>query len=117
MDFDVLLWSVIVTALIFDFVNGWNDSANSIATVVGTRVLSPMKAVLLAATLNMAGAFMGQEVAKTVAKEIVDPEMVSHAVLIAAMGGAILWAACMTFIGMPISGSHSLIGGLVVWEA
>lgn len=111
--YDALLWSVIATALLFDFVNGWNDSANAIATVVGTRVLSPIKAVLLAATLNMAGAFMGQAVAKAVAGEIVDTELISQTVLVAAMSGAIIWAAWMTLIGMPISGSHSLLGGFL----
>ncbi|MBE7464574.1 MAG: inorganic phosphate transporter [Planctomycetes bacterium] len=112
-EFSLLLWAVIITALIFDFVNGWNDSANSIATVVGTRVLSPLRAVLLAAALNLVGSFMGQAVAQTVAGSIVDPDLVSHTVLIAAMGGAIIWAAAMTMIGMPISGSHSLLGGFL----
>lgn len=111
--FDTLLWLVIITALLFDFINGWNDAANAIATVVGTRVLSPLKAVAWAAVFNMIGAFMGQEVAKTVAGKIVDPVLVSQTVLIAAMGGAIIWAACMTLIGMPISGSHSLLGGFL----
>lgn len=111
-DFSLLLWVVIGTALLFDFVNGWNDSANAIATVVGTKVLTPLKAVMLAAVLNMAGAFAWDSIAKTIGKGLVETSLVSHTVLIAAMSGAIIWAGFMTLLGMPISGSHSLIGGL-----
>lgn len=113
MNFDPLLWAVIITALLFDFVNGWNDAANAIATVVGTRVLSPFKAIILATVLNLAGAFMGEEVAKTIGGGLVHPDLISQTVLVAAMVSAIIWAAAMTIMGMPISGSHSLIGGLM----
>jgi PiT family inorganic phosphate transporter len=107
---------VVVVALLFDFVNGWNDAANAIATVVGTRVLSPLSAVILAATLNLGGAMLGTRVASTMAK-LIHPEMVSPTTLmilvIAGLLAAAIWAGLMTLFGMPISGSHSLIGGIV----
>ena len=104
---------VIIAALLFDFANGWNDSANAIATVVSTRVLSPFKAVLLAAALNFAGAYLSTKVAKAIGGSIVDPMAITMTVVLAAMIAAFLWAVYMTMIGMPISGSHSLIGGLI----
>jgi PiT family inorganic phosphate transporter len=114
-----ILLAVVAAALLFDFVNGWNDSANAIATVVSTRVLTPLKALALASVLNMVGAMAGTAVAKTIVTGLVrtgegflQPEMVILVVL-SAMIGAIIWAAWMTLIGMPISGSHSLVGGLV----
>ena len=117
MSLATLVIVVVVMALLFDFVNGWNDSANAIATVVGTRVLSPLKAVMLAATLNLGGAMFGTEVANTMAKMIY-PEMLASQetvmiVIVAGLFSAALWAAAMTIFGMPISGSHSLIGGIV----
>ncbi|MHC4605942.1 MAG: inorganic phosphate transporter, partial [Planctomycetota bacterium] len=109
--------AVIVTALIFDFVNGWNDSANAIATVVSTRVLSPMTAVVFAAILNFAGAFISVKVAKMIGGGLIDPTILREAnaqyVILAAMIAAGGWVAVCTLWGMPISGSHSLIGGLV----
>lgn len=114
-----ILIAVVVSALLFDFVNGWNDAANAIATIIGTRVLSPAKAITMAAVTNLTGALAGTAVAATITKGIIhtdahllDPNAVVLIVL-AAMIGAIIWAAWMTLIGMPISGSHSLIGGLV----
>jgi inorganic phosphate transporter, PiT family len=115
----VLVGMVVVMALLFDFVNGWNDSANAIATVVGTRVLSPTVAVMLAAVLNLAGALVGVEVADTMSKMIhIAPRTVpeQHTVMVIVLCGllsAAIWAAAMTVLGMPISGSHSLIGGIV----
>jgi PiT family inorganic phosphate transporter len=109
----VLIVLVVIVALMFDFANGWNDAANAIATVVSTRVLSPLTAVLLAGTLNFVGAYLSTKVAKTIGGSIVDPTMVTLTVILAAMLGALLWTFMMTVIGMPISGSHSLIGGLV----
>lgn len=113
MDPFVVIVLVVVAALLFDFSNGWNDSANAIATVVSTKVLSPLQAVLLAASLNFLGAYWSTKVAKTIGGSIVDPEMITMTVVLAAMLGAFLWTAMMTFSGMPISGSHSLIGGLL----
>ena len=108
-----MLLLVVVLALLFDFSNGWHDSANAIATVVSTRVLRPLAAVLLAAVLNVAGAFMSTEVAKMIGKGIVDPEAITQAVIAAALGGAILWNLLTLILGLPSSSSHALIGGLV----
>lgn len=113
MDPAVLIILVVIVALLFDFANGWNDSANAIATVVSTKVLSPLNAVLLAGFLNFVGAFLSTKVAKTIGGSIVDPGMITLTVILAAMLGAFLWTFFMTVAGMPISGSHSLIGGLM----
>jgi PiT family inorganic phosphate transporter len=108
-----MLVLVVVLALVFDFSNGWHDSANAIATVVSTRVLSPMAAVLLAGMLNVAGAFMSTAVAKMIGTGIVDPSAVTQEVVAAALAGAILWNLCTLLLGLPTSSSHALIGGLV----
>ena len=108
-----MLLLVVVLALAFDFSNGWHDSANAIATVVSTRVLRPLPAVLLAAVLNVAGAFMSTAVAMMVGVGIVDPTAVTLAVVAAALGGAILWNLFTLLLGLPSSSSHALIGGLV----
>lgn len=112
-DFGVMLILVVVLALLFDFSNGWHDSANAIATVVSTRVLSPLAAVLMAGVLNVAGAFMSTAVAKTIGKGIVDPSGVTEMVVVAALGGAIIWNFITLNLGLPSSSSHALIGGLV----
>ncbi len=108
-----MLLVVVVLALLFDFSNGWHDSANAIATVVSTRVLSPLAAVLLAGGLNVAGAFMSTAVAKMVGKGIVEPGAINEIVVIAALGGAILWNLFTLSLGLPSSSSHALIGGLL----
>lgn len=118
MDPTVLVVCVIVAALIFDFTNGWNDSANSIATVVSTRVMTPMVAVVFAAVLNFAGAFISTKVAKMVGTGILDlgqfPKPIElQPILFAAMLAAAAWVAWCTIKGLPISASHSLIGGMV----
>ena len=82
---------VIGLALLFDFSNGWHDSANAIATVVSTRVLSPVSAVMMAGVLNVAGAFMSTAVAKMVGKGIIDPSGINDVVIVSALGGAIIW--------------------------
>ncbi len=104
---------VIVLALLFDFSNGWHDSANAIATVVSTRVLSPMAAVLLAGVLNVAGAFMSTAVAKMVGGGIVHAAAITEVTVAAALGGAILWNLFTLVLGLPTSSSHALIGALV----
>jgi PiT family inorganic phosphate transporter len=115
----VLVIIVVVVALLFDFINGWNDAANAIATIVGTRVLSPLAAVGLAAVFNLGGAMVGVEVANTMANMIdVDPVTIADkeavmVIIIAGLLAAATWAATMTVFGMPISGSHSLIGGII----
>lgn len=104
----------IVAALVFDFVNGFNDAANSVATVIGTRVLKPIQAVLLSAIANFAGPFIfGVAVATTISKGILDPSDVTIHMVIGALIGAAAWSTICTYLGMPISNSHSLIGGLV----
>ncbi len=113
LDPTVLIVLVVVLALIFDFTNGWNDSANAIATVIGTRALTPFKALMLAATLNLAGAFFSTAVANTIAKGIVNPEYVTQLVIVATLVAAIIWNVVMTLMGLPISASHGLIGALV----
>lgn len=103
---------IISLALVFDFVNGMNDAANSIATVVSTRVLTPRLAVLWAAFFNFAAvAIFGVKVASTIGKGIVLPEVVTPYLVMAALFGAIVWSYFSTHYGMPISVSHSLIGG------
>ena len=103
----------VVLALVFDFVNGMNDAANSIATIVGTRVMRPGLAVVWAAFFNFVAAFIfGVAVAKTIGKGIVDPAVVSQWLILAALVGAITWSYACTHLGLPISVSHALIGGL-----
>jgi inorganic phosphate transporter, PiT family len=104
---------VVVLAVIFDFTNGWNDAANAIATVVSTRVLTPLQAVLLAGILNVVGAFYSTAVARTIGTGIVDPTAVTQATVAAALVGGIVWNGWMTLIGMPVSASHALIGGVM----
>jgi len=104
---------IIVVALIFDFINGFHDSANSIATVVGTRVLTPGLAVLWAAFFNFVAAFIvGTAVAKTIGKGLVRPDVVDPNVILAALIGAIVWNLVTWWLGLPSSSSHALIGGL-----
>ena len=109
---DILLL-IILLAILFDISNGWNDSANAIATVVSTKVLTPLAAVTLAAVMNIAGAFLTTAVAKTIGKGIVDPRAVTDVVIMAALGSAFLWNTIMTFLGLPVSASHALVGGLI----
>lgn len=105
---------LVILALIFDFWNGANDAANSIATVVSTRVLSPRLAVVWAAFWNFVAAFgFGVGVATTVGKGIVQPYIVDEFLILGALIGAISWVVIATYSGLPISASHSLIGGLV----
>jgi len=112
-----MLTIVIITiaiALIFDFLNGMNDAANSIATIVSTKVLSPFMAVLWAAFFNFAAVFIfGVSVATTIGKGIIDPTIVNEYVILGSLLGAIIWVYACTFLGMPISVSHALIGGLM----
>ena len=106
--------AAIIIALIFDFVNGFNDSANSVATVIGTRVLKPLHAVALSAAANFAGPFIfGVAVATTIAKGIVSPDEITVYMIIGGLAGAIAWSSLCTYFGLPISNSHSLIGGIM----
>lgn len=104
---------IIVLALLFDFLNGMNDAANSIATIVATRVLTPKIAVAWAAFFNFSAAFFfGVEVATTIGKGIVEPSAVDQYVILSALIGAIIWTHSCTRLGLPISVSHALVGGL-----
>jgi len=106
--------AAIIVALIFDFVNGFNDSANSVATVIGTRVLRPLHAVALSAAANFIGPFVfGVAVATTIAKGIVSPDEITVYMIIGGLAGAIAWSSLCTYFGLPISNSHSLIGGIM----
>ncbi len=109
----ILLGAVMILAMVFSFTNGFHDTANSIATVVATRVLSPRQAILMAAVLNFAGALSGTAVASTVGKGIIDPKASTQAVILAALAGAIAWNLITWYFGIPSSSSHALIGGLV----
>ncbi len=115
----VVLTAVFI-ALLFDFLNGMNDAANSIATIVSTKVLSPTGAVLWAAFWNFAAVFIfGVSVATTMGKGIVEPGIINEWIILSALIGAVIWVWLCTHLGMPISVSHSLIGGLIgpVWFA
>ena len=104
----------IIVALIFDFVNGFNDSANSVATVIGTRVLKPLHAVSLSAIANFVGPFIfGVAVATTIAKGIVSPDDITVYMIVGGLAGAIGWSTICTYFGLPISNSHSLVGGIM----
>ncbi|MFA7148650.1 MAG: inorganic phosphate transporter, partial [Syntrophomonadaceae bacterium] len=104
---------IVLLALVFDYVNGFHDTANAIATSVSTKALSPRTAILIAATLNFLGALSGTAVAETIGKNIVAPDMVTPIVIISALIGAIFWNLFTWRFGIPSSSSHALIGGLI----
>jgi PiT family inorganic phosphate transporter len=108
-----LLVAVIVIALAYDFVNGMDDCANAIATVVSTRTLTSRQAIALATSLNIVGAFVTTKVAETLGKGIVDPESVTQGFILAGLIGAIVWTLGCWYLGLPTSVSHALVGGLV----
>jgi PiT family inorganic phosphate transporter len=109
----VLLVAVVAVALGFDFTNGFHDTANYVATWVGTRALSPRRAVLVSAAANLAGAFVTTAVAKTVGSGIIDSGLATEKTLLAALFGAIVWNLVTWYFGLPSSSTHALIGGLV----
>ena len=109
---ELTLVAVVAVALFFDFTNGFHDTANSIATSVSTRALSPRAAVLTSAVLNFAGAFVSIKVAATVAKGIVDPGVITLDIVLAGLVGAITWNLITWYLGLPSSSSHALIGGV-----
>ena len=108
-----LLVITVVFALLFDFTNGFHDTANAVATSISTRALSPRLAVLIAAIANLAGAFATTAVAKTVGKGIIDTGLATEKTVLAAVLGAIVWNLITWWLGLPSSSSHALIGGLV----
>src|SRR6266851_4929241 len=111
----MLLYTVVAligVALIFDYINGFHDAANSIATVVSTRVLSPGKAVIWAAFFNFVAAFVfGTAVAKTVGSGMIDVHIVTFSVILGGLAGAIIWDLITWYFGLPTSSSHALVGG------
>jgi PiT family inorganic phosphate transporter len=107
-----LLIVVIVAAIVFDFINGFHDAANAIATVVSTGVLPVRTAVMIAGIFNFVGAMMGTAVAKTIATGFADPAIVTQTVVLAALLGAIIWNLITWWYGIPSSSSHALVGGL-----
>jgi inorganic phosphate transporter, PiT family len=108
-----ILLGLVILALIFDYINGMHDSANAIATVVSTRVLSPRNAIIMAASFNFLGAFLSTAVAKTIGKGIVDPSLVTNGIVAAALLAAIFWNLVTWYYGIPSSSSHALIGGII----
>jgi PiT family inorganic phosphate transporter len=112
VDADIILVIVVGTALAFDFTNGFHDTANAVATSISTKAMSPRAAVTLAALLNFVGAFISLEVAATVAKGIVEAEVITTTIVFAGLIGAIAWNLATWYFGLPSSSSHALIGGV-----
>ncbi|MEO3977050.1 inorganic phosphate transporter [Streptomyces sp. CAU 1734] len=109
----LLLAIVIVTALVFDFTNGFHDTANAMATTISTGAMKPKSAVAMSAVLNLVGAFLSVEVAKTISSGIVNESGITPEVIFAALVGAILWNLLTWLVGLPSSSSHALMGGLI----
>lgn len=109
----VLLVAVVASALLFDYINGFHDTANAIATCVSTRALSVRSAIIMAAVLNFVGAMISTKVATTIGKGIVDASCITQMVVLAGVLGAILWNLVTWYYGLPSSSSHAIIGGLV----
>lgn len=107
-----LILTVILVALVFEYINGFHDTANSIATVVSTKVLSPRQAVVLAAFTNLIGALWGTAVAKTISSGLVDAQIVTSEIIVCALLGAIVWNLVTWWVGLPSSSTHALVGGL-----
>src|ERR671931_289423 len=112
-DSELLLVVVVATAVVFDFTNGFHDTANAMATSIATRALRPRVAVALCAALNFAGAFLSIKVAATISQGIVDQGVLDRRALFAALVGAIAWNLLTWAAGLPSSSSHALIGGLI----
>ncbi|MFL5641334.1 MAG: inorganic phosphate transporter, partial [Chloroflexota bacterium] len=113
MDSDVVLVIVVITALGFDFTNGFHDTANAVATSISTRAMSPRIAVGMSALLNFAGAFISLAVAATVAQGIVQSDVITPTIVFGGLIGAIAWNLATWWFGLPSSSSHALIGGVV----
>ncbi|GAT80590.1 phosphate transporter [Streptomyces sp. F-3] len=111
--FSLILAIVVITALVFDFTNGFHDTANAMATTISTGALKPKVAVAMSAVLNLVGAFLSVEVANTISKGLVDESGIRPEVIFAALVGAILWNLLTWLVGLPSSSSHALMGGLI----
>ena len=119
MDLSVIVIAVVVTALVFDFTNGFHDTANAMATSIATGALRPKVAVSIAGVLNLVGAFLSVEVAKTISSGLVDDTKITPTVIFGGLVGAILWNMLTWLLGLPSSSSHALFGGLIgaTWVA
>ncbi|HEY0812196.1 MAG TPA: inorganic phosphate transporter [Pseudonocardia sp.] len=119
MDITVIVIVVIVTALAFDFTNGFHDTANAMATSIATGALKPRTAVIIAGALNLVGAFLSIQVAKTISSGLVDETKITPVVIFAGLCGAIVWNLVTWLLGLPSSSSHALFGGLIgaTWVA
>jgi inorganic phosphate transporter, PiT family len=113
MDMTVIVVVVVATALIFDFTNGFHDTANAMATSIATGALKPKVAVIIAGALNLVGAFLSVEVAKTISSGLVDEAKITPVVIFAGLVGAIIWNLLTWLLGLPSSSSHALFGGLI----
>jgi inorganic phosphate transporter, PiT family len=115
LDIPIILLIIIIITLAFDFTNGAHDSANAIATVVSTKVLSPVAAVIMAGSLNLVGAFIGTKVAETIGSGMIHTQMIMDCkvLILAALLGAISWNVFTWYLGLPSSSSHAIIGGLI----
>src|SRR5882672_8038312 len=115
----VIVIAVIVTALMFDFTNGFHDTANAMATSIATGALRPKVAVILAGVLNLVGAFLSVAVAKTISSGLVDEAKITPVVIFGGLVGAVLWNLLTWLLGLPSSSSHALFGGLIgaTWVA
>ena len=109
----VLLLLVLIIAFIFEYINGFHDSANAVSTVVSTKALSPRNAIIYAASLDFVGALFGTHVAKTIGAGLVSPDHVTQLVIFCALFGAVIWNLLTWMLGLPSSSSHALIGGLL----
>jgi PiT family inorganic phosphate transporter len=119
MDVSLIVVVVVVTALVFDFTNGFHDTANAMATSIATGALRPRTAVAIAGCLNLLGAFLSVEVAKTISGGLVDETLINPVVIFAGLVGAIIWNLVTWLLGLPSSSSHALFGGLIgaTWVA
>ena len=119
MDVSLIVVVVVITALVFDFTNGFHDTANAMATSIATGALRPKVAVAIAGCLNLAGAFLSVQVAKTISGGLVDEKLITPVVIFSGLVGAILWNLTTWYVGLPSSSSHALFGGLIgaTWVA
>src|SRR4051812_5484683 len=119
MDVTLMVVVVVMTALVFDFTNGFHDTANAMATSIATGALRPKTAVTIAGCLNVLGAFLSVEVAKTISGGLVDETLINPVVIFAGLIGAIVWNLVTWLLGLPSSSSHALFGGLIgaTWVA
>jgi PiT family inorganic phosphate transporter len=119
MDVSLIVVVVVITALVFDFTNGFHDTANAMATSIATGALKPKVAVAIAGCLNLVGAFLSVQVAKTISGGLVDETLITPVVIFAGLVGAIMWNLTTWYVGLPSSSSHALFGGLIgaTWVA